>query len=70
MRDSCFEGLGIRKRIWVEGWGARETKGKSVEIVGVEARYQATTFQLGLVTIVEGVGYSSSSLSFSTRVFL
>lgn len=34
MRDSCFEGLGVRKRIRVEGWGVRETKGKSVEILG------------------------------------
>lgn len=65
-----MRGWEVRKRIRVEGWGVRETEGKSVEILGVEARYQATTFQLGLVTIVAGVGYSSSSLSFSTRVFL
>jgi len=54
----------------VEGWGVRETKRKSVESLGVETRNQAITFQLGFEIIAVGVGYSSSSLSFSSRIFL
>lgn len=62
-RTPFFEGLGLRKKKRLEGWGVRETKGKPVEVLGVETRNQAITFQLGLVTIVVGIGHSSSSLS-------
>lgn len=66
-RTPFLRGWGVRKRKRLEGWGVRETKGKSVEFLGVEIRNQAITFQLGLVV---GVGYSSSSLSISSRIFL
>lgn len=49
----------VRKRKRVEGWGVRETKRESVQVLaqfGVETRNQGRTFQLGLVTVIVAVG--------------